>query len=95
MCDAGVQYKGSEVPEGGAGSASLRPCVQPEEHGGRGGEHPPKSGTHTLIKLTPGCRAWLYLGILHTLSMRHVSKQPLRHGLQYSTSLPPCCKIDL
>lgn len=45
MCDAGVQHKGSEVPAGGAGCADLRVCVQPEEHGGGGGEHLPTSGT--------------------------------------------------
>lgn len=47
MCDAGVQYKGPEVPAGGAGCASLWVCVQPAEHGGRGGGHFLKSGTHT------------------------------------------------
>lgn len=47
VCDAGVQHKGSEVPEGGAGCASLWVCVQPEEHGGRRGEHLIKSGAYT------------------------------------------------
>lgn len=49
MCDTGVQQQGSEVPEGGAGCASLWVCVQPEEHGGRGGEHLIKSGAYTRL----------------------------------------------
>lgn len=51
MCDAGVQCKGSEVSASGAGCASLWVRVQPAKHGGRGGEHFLKSGTHTHTHL--------------------------------------------
>lgn len=44
MCDSGVQHQRAEVPEGRAGSASVRLCGLPEEDGCRRGETFPRPG---------------------------------------------------
>ena len=52
--DAGVQYEGAEVPASWAGCTSLWFPVLSKSHGGRGGKHFPRPGTHTCAhKFSP------------------------------------------